>query len=261
MKVLLQAACIVIIMGRCSSGSINNGTQQPLSTKLTITGHRGAAGISPENSLNGIDAALNLKADRIEIDVHQTRDGVVVLMHDKSIDRTTDGSGEVKAYSFEELSAFRLKEDLQIPTLEQAIQRVDGQSVLLIEIKEGGGYYPDIETRVVELIQKYNASGWCIIQSFKDEILQKVHELDSSIPLHKLLVTSWFYDLEELSYVQEFSVHHFFISHRLIRKVHALEKKINAWTVNDRKKMEDLARKGVDGIITDFPSLKKKAKQ
>ena len=261
MKLLLQAACIVIIMGRCSCNHINDSDQRQLSPELIITGHRGAAGISPENSLEGINIALSLKADRIEVDVHQTRDRVVVLMHDKTIDRTTAGSGEVKTYSFEELSAFGLKENQQIPSLEQAIQKVNGRSVLLIEIKEGGDYYPGIEASVVELIRKYEASDWCIIQSFKDEILQKVHELDASIPLHKLMVTAWFYDLEERPYIKEFSVHHSFISSRLIRKVHALGKKINAWTVNDREKMEDLARKGVDGIITDFPSLKNKVRQ
>jgi len=230
---------------------------QDLVQSLTVTGHRGAAGLSPENTLESIAKALELNVDRVEVDVHQTKDDIIILMHDKKINRTTNGKGKIKDYTYAELMQFKIEGKLKIPTLEEALLKVKNKSVLLIEIKEGDNYYPGIEKRVLSLIAKHKASDWCIIQSFDDDILRKVHQLNPNIKLHKLLLSSIFYDLTDLEFVEEFSIYHVFASKRFINKVHALNKKVNVWTVNDKGKVQSLIEKGADGIITDYPGIVK----
>ncbi len=222
-------------------------------TPLTVTGHRGAAGSMPENTLASLKHALALKVDRIEVDVQQTKDSVVVLMHDKTLQRTTNGSGRIKNHSYAQLLTYQIEDSLKIPSLEEALITIDGQAQFVIEIKEGGDYYPGIEENVLKLIDEYNAESWCIIQSFSDEVLEKVHSLNPGVRLHKLLLSSMLYDFEALPYVSEYSINYHFTSAGLVEKIHAMGKKINCWTVNDRAKMAKLRMMKVDGVITDFP--------
>lgn len=231
---------------------------------VTITGHRGAGGLATENSLAAIRKGVAIGCNRIEIDVHQTADSVIVVMHDDSINRTTNGKGKIKKMTYLELLQFRLnplqQDDTtsqQIPTLEEAIDAVNGKAVLLIELKEGGDYYPGIEARVVNIIQQKKASGWCMIHSFSDTILKKVHELAPDLPLHKLILTSLFYNPGKLPFVKEISVYRGGFSQPFIDKVHKAGKKINIWTVNNKDDMRYMIHLGADGIITDFPDLAK----
>ncbi len=230
--------------------------------QLTVTGHRGAAGFCPENTLSSIEKALTFKVDRVEIDVQQTKDEVVVLLHDKTVNRTTTGSGNVKDFSYKELSKLKILNTFDpeaasehIPTLDAAIKAVAGKSILLIEIKEGNSYYPNIEKNILKLIKANNAQDWCIIHSFNDEVLEKVHQLNPTIRLHKLFLNTWFYDFDRLPFVEEYSVNYYFTSRSLVNKIHGRNKKINVWTVNDKKKVKKLIDLKVDGVITDFPNI------
>lgn len=234
----------------------------PADSDLVITGHRGYAGKYPENTLIGIQKALELGVDRIEIDVHQTKDEVLILMHDTSLDRTTNGEGKIKDLYYKDLQTLNASAEFspdfaaeKIPTLKEALAMVQGKAQLIIEIKEGHDYYPNIEKHILQTIADGKAKDWCIIHSFKNEVLEKVHELDTTIVLHKLLLSPIFYDFEKLDYVSEFSIYHRFISRSLIDKIHKLGKKVNTWTVNDAAKMQKLKDLGIDGIITDFPDL------
>ncbi len=242
-------------------------------TKIILIGHRGAGGLAPENTLAAIQKGLDNKVDRIEIDVQQTKDNVVISLHDTTIDRTTDGSGLVKDMTYSEILKFsagikfskKFKNE-KIPTLDDVLKLVNGQAVLVIEIKEGNDYYPNIEQRVVDAIHKHNAKTWAIIHSFNDNALEKVKEIDKTIELHKLFIADFpflklIYDgkfritnLEHYNYVTEISTFYPFTTQRLVDKVHALNKKINVWTVNDSIKINRLINMGVDGIITDYPN-------
>ncbi len=235
-------------------------TQLP--AQIMVTGHRGAAGHAPENTLASIRKALEMGADRIEIDVQQSKDGVVVILHDKTLKRTTNGKGYVRNKTFAELSALVALAEFaasfpneKIPTLEEALILINGKAKFVIEIKDGNAYYPDIEQHIVALIHQYKAEKWCIVHSFNDAALAKVHEIDANIVLHKLFVAGLGRDLKKWDYVQEFSVNEHFATKKIIAKVHKLGKKINVWTVNDKAKMESLIKMGVDGIITNFPDI------
>jgi len=91
--------------------------------------------------------------------------------------------------------------------------------------------------------------------------LEKVHTLDSNIVLHKLLLSPLFYDFNKPTYIAEFSVYHRAITTNLVAKIHQMDKKINAWTVNDMAKIKKLKKLGVDGIITDFPNVAQELKR
>lgn len=237
----------------------NNIPQDVISNKnITITSHRGYGGLYPENTLLGIQKAIELGVHRIEIDVHQTKDGIVVLMHDEDINRTTNETGKVKDLTFEALKQYHVSSDGKsepIPSLEEAIQLVNGKSILLIEVKKGNSDYPNIEANIVELIKKHKATKWCMIQSFEDDVLIKFNSLAPQLELHKLLLLPYFYSFEKLEFVSEFSIYYKLVSKRLVRKIHEQQKKINVWTVNDNDQMINMIDKGVDGIITDYPAL------
>jgi len=235
-----------------------------------ITAHRGGSEAKfPENSLSAIKNTIEKgKADRIEIDIHQTKDNVLVVMHDKSINRTTTGKGMIKNMLYQELREYHLRgsyDKEEIPSFEDVIKTINGKCKLLIELKYGHSFYPNIEKRTVEMIKKYNAEDWCIIQSFDDNILQKTHNLDISLHLHKLLVGKLrflpiiidnrirFKTLESYQLVDEFSVFYLFANREIIKKSESMNKKINAWTVNKDEKKRKLLKMGVSGIITDFP--------
>src|SRR4030095_12694587 len=141
---------------------------------VTITSHRGAAAYAPENSMAAIRKGILSSAQRIEIDIQQTKDGDLIVMHDNTIDRTTNGSGDVRNLSLAELSHFRIDinpafANEKIPTLEEVLREVAGKKSLIIEIKQSDRVNPGIKKDTVDLIQQFNASSWCIVHSFNDE--------------------------------------------------------------------------------------------
>lgn len=270
MNTIQVLALIIFMMILSSLCYCQTKNQKPLlfDHNTITTSHRGYAGNYPENTLIGIQKAVDLKVDRIEIDVQQTKDSVIILMHDKTINRTTNGNGRIKDLTYNKLKQFSAGikfntkfKNQGIPTLQEVLNIIDGQSTLVIEIKYGKNYYPGIEQNIVNIIQEAQASRWCIIQSFQDNILKEIHKLDSSIVLHKLLLTTLFYDLDKLSFIKEYSVYHNAISKDLIRKVHKKNKRINAWTVNDERKIKKLINWQIDGIITDRPNIVLKIKE
>ena len=143
-----------------------------------IIAHRGASGLAPENTLAAIKKAIELKADLIEIDVHQTKDSIIVVIHDKKINRTTSGKGRVKDLFYKEIRRYDAGkwfdpkfEGERVPTLEEVLRLVHGQTKLLIEIKGDDNFYPNIEKHVYEILKTYNAQNWCEIHSFYDQVL------------------------------------------------------------------------------------------
>ncbi len=255
------------------SPTVYGGDASASDHSVTITGHRGAAGLAPENTLAAISVALDYGVERIEIDVQQTKDSVVIVLHDRSLDRTTDGVGEVRDLNYNEILKYSAGSKFdekfaseKVPTLEQVLQLIDGKAVLVIEIKDGNKYYPGIEQRSIDLVHKYDAKDWSIVHSFYDEVLYKINEMDPSIELHKLLVGDLpfipvFYDgsfqfanIEKYDFVDEISLMAAFVTPRFIDKVHAMGKKVNVWTVRDSLDARKFINLGVDGIITDYPN-------
>jgi len=236
-----------------------------------IIAHRGASAYAPENTLTSFEKAIQMGALVIETDVHQTNDSVVVIMHDLSVDRTTNGKGWIKDISYQEFKYLQIKQKRGCiswqnpPTLEEAIQLINGRCKLLIELKKGNSYYPNIEKHIVDLINKYNAHSWIsTIHSFEKEPLMNFAKRDSSINLQKLIVFNL--PLVSFNFDKHFSkddfknwegvnVYYKFCSKRVIKKIHKLGKTVYVWTVNSPRKARKLAKRGVDGIITNKPDI------
>ncbi|MBC7695438.1 MAG: glycerophosphodiester phosphodiesterase [Burkholderiales bacterium] len=237
-----------------------------------IIAHRGASAYAPENTLKAFEKAIEMGAVVIETDVHQTKDCVVVVMHDLSLDRTTNGKGlikDVNSCDFKNLNIChterRRSDTIHFPTLEETIQLINGRCQLLIEIKKGNDYYPGIEKHVVDLIHKYKAESWIrTIHSFDKKALLNVARQDSNINLQKLIVFK--FPLVSFNFDKHFNkddfknwngvnVYYRFCSKRVIRKIHKLGKTVYVWTVNDPRKARKLAKRGVDGIITNKPDI------
>lgn len=240
--------------------------------KFKKTGHRGAAGLAPENTLRAVAKGLENKVDRIEIDVQQSKDEKVILMHDISLERTTDGKGLVKEFTYSQLltldagSWFGAEfQKEKIPTLEDAIQLINGQSELIIEIKKGDDYYPNIEENILKIIEENNCSSWCIIHTFDTSVLERIHNLAPSIRLHKLFVGKFnllpimigdgieIFDIADYPYIEEYSINYYFANKETIKHIKSNGKKVNVWTANNQEIIDDMISLGVDGIITDFP--------
>lgn len=239
-----------------------------------ITGHRGAAGLAPENTLAGIKKAMELGVDRIEIDVHLTKDGVPVVIHDRSLKRTTNGRGFIKQKTLEELRQLSAGikfnptfKDEKIPTLAEVFELVNGKIAIQLEIKHSSAKYPGIESVIFGLMQQYNVTHWCFINSFDNKVLRKFKKLDPNFEQHKLLVLKFpilpahidkrlnLGNLKRYKSASEFGVYYKYVTPHLVKQIHLLHKKLNVWTPNDKETFKRLIALGVDGIITDRPDI------
>ena len=246
-----------------------------MAQKTSITAHRGASGYAPENTLSAIKKALEIGVDRIEVDVQQTSDGVVVCLHDKKLDRTTNATGLVSKKSWEEVKNVKAYGKFEvefpnetIPTLEQVFELMDGTTEFVIEIKAGRKTYPDIEDNVVKLIKKYKAEQWALVHSFNDKVLKHLHKHHPEIRLQKLFVSysgGLMLDfklhavkLSKYDFVEAFGVSLSGTNAKLVEKAHALGKQVHVWTVNKDEDMQRMIGLGVDGLISNYPD---KAKQ
>lgn len=245
--------------------SFSSFSQRPI-----IIAHRGASAYAPENTISAFEKAIEMGTVIIETDVHQTKDSVVVIMHDLSVDRTTNGKGLISDISSADFKQLSIKQQKTVikenpPTLEDAIKAINGRSQLLIELKKGNSYYPNIEKHIVDIIAKYNAQSWVhTIHSFDKDALVNLAKRDSSINLQKLIVfnlplVSFNYDKhfnkDDFKNWEGVNVYYKFCSKRVIKKIHKLGKTVYVWTVNSPRKARKLAKRGVDGIITNKPDI------
>ncbi len=241
-----------------------------LSQNPVVIAHRGASGYAPENTLSSFKKAVEMRAFIIETDIHQTKDSVLVIMHDETVDRTTNGTGAIKDMLYADFKKLKIRYNDLIteehpPSLEEAIDCIDGKSKLLIELKKASNYYPNIEKHVVELLKKYKSyTDIFIIHSFESLALSTVYERDKTITLQKLLVFK--FSLERLFFnrqklkdefkdVSGINVYARFCSKRVVKRIHALNKTVYVWTVNKPRKAKRFVKRGVDGIISNYPDI------
>lgn len=226
-----------------------------------IIGHRGAPHFAPENTMASFKKAVSLGADGLETDVHKTKDGVLVIIHDELLDRTTNGTGLVKDYTLaqlRELSAgVKFSEEFEaekIPTLEEFLEFVEPLDVFInIELKTGVVLYPDIEKDVIRMVHDYNMQTRTIFSSFNHYALQTCKSIDSEIPTGILymcgLVDAW-------DYAQRIgmdALHPLFYNVRP-ETITGMKKSgllINPWTVDGLPEMKAMIAMRVDGIITN----------
>jgi glycerophosphoryl diester phosphodiesterase len=229
--------------------------------------HRGAAGYAPENTIAAFDKGLEMKADYIELDVQRSKDGELVVIHDTTVDRTTDGSGKVGQLTLEELrslDAGRFKGEQfageKIPTFEEVLDRYHGKIGILIELKSPE-LYPEIEEAVAQELKERNLdkpqNDKIIVQSFNFESMKKMDALLPKVPIGVLTSSKLHATdaaLEEFAtYADFFNPSYGLVSKELVEKVHSLGMEIQSWTVRSPEAAQFLIDMKVDGIITDYP--------
>lgn len=225
-----------------------------------ISAHRGSSAEAPENTLAALRLAIEQTADYIEIDVHQTLDGQVVLLHDANLRRTTGLNRYVYQLTYDEIllldaGAWFAPQFTgeKIPTLEEAIEEVKGKAKLNIEIKPSRNEVNLVE-EVVRIIGEHEFEESCVITSFDYQTLRKVKEYNSNIRtglISHTLVSNYY----AIPYIDLLSLSHTGITAKQVENLHLQGKQVFAWTVNNRKTMIKLMDFGVDNIITDLPLL------
>lgn len=229
--------------------------------------HRGATGYAPENTIAAFDLAVEMKADYIEIDVQRSKDGELVLIHDTTVDRTTDGTGKVGDLTFEQLRSLDAGswfgeqfEGEKIPTFDEILDRYHGKVGILVEMKSPE-LYPGIEEQVAEELKERNLdkpqNEKIIIQSFNFDSMKKMDKLLPKVPIGVLTSNRAHTTPEALqefsTYADWFNPSYGIVTKELVNQVHSLGMQIGSWTVRSQEAADFLFEMGVDAIITDYP--------
>ena len=214
-------------------------------------GHRGARAHAPENTIKSFAKGIELGANAIEFDVRRTKDGKIIVMHDDTVDRVTNGKGRIKDLTLLEIKVLEIAGE-KVPTLGEALDFIDKKvNRILIELKENG-----LEDQVLkEVIERGMVDGALII-SFHKEALQKVREINRSIETGLLFVTALDPVKAALDLKAQYLLPLYRFTHtELIKKAHKMGLKVIVWTVNDEKEVAEFVKKGVDGIASDRPEI------
>ena len=233
---------------------------------MQIFAHRGFSSQYPENTMTAFRKALEAGADGIEFDARLTADGQIVIMHDASVDRTTNGKGKVRNLSFAEirnldagLKKGMVFENERVPMLEEVLAELGGKLLLNIELcNYEEGDERTLANETVELIEKYNLVDSVIVSSFRFNNLVYVKDLNPGISCGLLALKGikGFIARNLLNHsVSVDAVHPYYTdaTEALIRREQQCGRKIRAYTVNDPKDIRHLYDLGVDAIFTDDP--------
>ncbi len=235
-----------------------------------IIAHRGASAAAPENTLAAFNLAIDLGADAVELDVDMTRDGVPIVIHDDTVDRTTNGHGAAASLTLNEirqLDAGSWKDAKfmgeRIPTLEEVFEAIAKKIWINVELKKMSLKDNGFEQAVVRLIQKMNLRDRIILSSFNPFAIRKAQQIDPSIPIALLttgktplyLREAW---LEPLLSLAARHPQHAQLKYKGMAHYKRGGKRVNVWTVDDPNDMKSFASQGVDGIITNVPDVGRK---
>ena len=227
---------------------------KPMSSRYGMVlrvGHRGAAGHAPENTLLSFEKAIMHRCDMTELDVHLCASGELVVIHDETVDRTTNGSGLVSELSLDELKFLDAGLGEQIPLLYEVMSLLKGMVNLNIELKGLGTAKP-----VYELIE---FAGWShenlLITSFDWTMLREYRDLDPEARIGPLTYDNLPEAMRFAEDVNAYSInpYHRHLDQEYLDQAHSLGFKIYPWTVNEPQDIADVIKLGVDGVISDYP--------
>jgi glycerophosphoryl diester phosphodiesterase len=220
--------------------------------EMIVTSHRGAGFLEPENTLRAIRRAIDLGADQVEIDVHLTQDGHLVLMHDATVDRTTNGTGTVAELTLTAIRQLDAGQGERVPTLEEVLALTDGKITPQIELKG-----PGVGSAVIKTLHSLRCTEKVILTSFLHQQLAEARQLDPDIHTGALwgrLPENVVLQAERLG-VQALHLWHQFITPEIVTDAHARGLLVRAWNANKEEEMQRLIDLGVDAIGSDRPDL------
>ncbi|OIQ23355.1 glycerophosphodiester phosphodiesterase family protein [Lacinutrix sp. MedPE-SW] len=218
-------------------------------------GHRGAKGYVAENTLESINKALALKVDGIEIDVHKCKSGELVVFHDFTLDRITNGVDEVSKFTLQELKSLKVDGQYQIPTLQEVLKTINRSCFLNIELKG-----KNTAAKTVDIIEYYVLNeNWeysdFIVSSFQHQELKEVYSLNNKIPLAVLTKANLEEAITFAKTINTKILHPNFalLSESNVKRAQSNGYIINTWTVNTPKAIARMKKYKVNAIISDYP--------
>ncbi len=253
--------------------------------KIQVVGHRGASGYAPETTIASYRMAIQMGADHVEADVHRSRDGILVAIHDADVSRTTNGKGFVADHTLAELKALdagswfnkafpdRARPDyigLRVPALQEVMDVVqETHAGLFVEMKEPEGSQqsavsdqlsavsrlPDLESALLSLIHRSAIKNRTHILSFSADSLRKIKELDASVPTVFLVAKSNDNPVRAALDIpaDELGILHTRATSALVEEAHRSGILISVWTVDQPEDMKRMIAMGVDRITTNYP--------
>lgn len=228
-----------------------------------VIAHRGGSSWAPENTIAAFAKSLDAHADGVELDIHRCKSGELIVIHDETLERTTNGKGYVKDKTLDELKKLTagrwFGEEYageKLPVLDEVLKLVNGKMIVNIEIKNSPIEYPGIEDDLAKVLQDYKYPDKILISSFDHELIRRIHNkmpqyqvafLDAGIIAdvgeyaEKLGAKAWNAGFSELRA-------------DAVERAHKSGLAVNVWTVDGRKKWDQAMDMKVDGIVTDDPA-------
>jgi glycerophosphoryl diester phosphodiesterase len=273
----LVLALSILLLAACSAPPAPAPTPTAPSRTILISAHRGGAALAPENTLAAFRNGIALGADFLEMDVHLTKDGVPVVIHDPTIDRTTDGTGRVADLTLAQLQSFNAAakfagtaERQVVPTLAQVLDLAKPARVQLeIEIKTTADNqrYMGIEQKVIDEITARGMLDRVRIMAFEFDTLQRVRAINPKIKTTALFTFDYFrsHDLDQpatviddvAGFADGIGVNKDLLTPQLVREAHNRKMSVGVWTVDSQAEMNKFIAMGVDSITSNRPDLVK----
>jgi glycerophosphoryl diester phosphodiesterase len=247
---------------------------------VVVLAHRGFSGLYPENTILAFEKAAELPIDGLEMDIHATRDGVLVISHDDSVERMTNGEGKIQDFTFDELNqldaGYRFTPDggqtypfrgqgLTIPTMEEVLQHFTDLWIN-VDIK---AHEKEVVEKFCQLISKYDAHERMCVGSSSTKIVKYFRKICPQVVSIATLV-----EIATLLFLSKFHLERFYkerylvqappqesrwgisldiVTRRFVEAAHKRQTAVHIWTVNEQAEMSRYINWGMDGIITDYP--------
>ncbi len=226
-------------------------SQEVVISSVLRIGHRGAAGHAPENTLAAIWKARAFRADLVEVDIRETCDGHLVLLHDETVDRTTNRTGHVAEMTLDQVQHLDAGHGQCIPTLEEAIKVAKDGIGMILELKVEG-----IGNKILAIADQVGLSGPLILASFLTDELHRVRQAAPSAQImvlhHRRLPQDPIADVVAVN-ASHVGLHFSTVTPALLQTCHNLGQQVFTYTVNQPRDIRHMRDMGVDGIISDFP--------
>ncbi len=244
---------------------------------IVVLAHRGGSGLRPENTMMAFENAASLGVDGLELDIHQTKDGRIVVIHDPTIDRVSDGSGAIREMSLAELQSYDAGywwtadggktfpyrgKGAVVPTLEKVFITFP-HLWINIDIKQ---HAPSIVEPFVEMVREFGMTNKVMVGSFSEQTVQafrsqcpealtaaSLQETRRLYIMNKLMIGRFYNGHADALQIPEFYGRKRVVTRRFIKAAHQKGTAVHVWTVDEEEDMERLITFGVDGLITDYP--------
>jgi glycerophosphoryl diester phosphodiesterase len=223
-----------------------------------VIGHKGAAAVAPENTLASFAKALEAGAEGVECDIRATADGVPVIIHDATLDRTTDASGDVASLTLAQVKAADASFGMEafrgerVPTLDELLSLVSGRCLLALEFKSMDAVEP-----AIPILSRHDAPRWCTAWAFNADVLAELKRLIPELSRTQNVgrIESWESVLATARRLEcvAVSLEHHLVDAKRVAALHAAGLKAYCWTANEREDWRRLVACGADGITTDDP--------